>query len=78
MIRRNFPGLLSATSSLLMQSATPFLQSATRASNSGFAPVNGLQLYYEIHGNGKPLILLHGGVSASEACGVNLQELAKT
>src|SRR5512136_1963744 len=28
--------------------------------------VNGLKLYYEIHGAGRPLILLHGGVGASE------------
>jgi pimeloyl-ACP methyl ester carboxylesterase len=27
-----------------------------------YAPVNGLQLYYEIHGGGKPLVLLHGGL----------------
>jgi pimeloyl-ACP methyl ester carboxylesterase len=27
-----------------------------------YAPVNGLELYYEIHGRGKPLVLLHGGV----------------
>src|ERR1700722_6816334 len=27
-----------------------------------YAPVNGLQLYYEIRGSGKPLVLLHGGV----------------
>jgi pimeloyl-ACP methyl ester carboxylesterase len=27
-----------------------------------YALVNGLQLYYEIHGHGKPLVLLHGGV----------------
>jgi pimeloyl-ACP methyl ester carboxylesterase len=27
-----------------------------------YAPVNGLQLYYEIRGHGKPLVLLHGGV----------------
>ena len=30
------------------------------------ASVNGLQLYYEVHGAGQPLILLHGGVSGSE------------
>jgi pimeloyl-ACP methyl ester carboxylesterase len=29
-------------------------------------PVNGLCLYYEIHGTGQPLVLLHGGISASE------------
>ena len=27
-----------------------------------YAPVNGLQLYYEIHGSGKPIVLLHGGL----------------
>lgn len=30
---------------------------------SGYAPVNGLQLYYEIHGAGNPLVLIHGGGS---------------
>lgn len=31
---------------------------------SGYAPVNGLRLYYEMHGTGEPL--LHGGLSSSE------------
>ena len=25
------------------------------------AAVNGLEMYYEIHGDGSPLLLLHGG-----------------
>ena len=29
-----------------------------------YAKVNGLDLYYEIHGAGQPLILLHGGLGA--------------
>lgn len=29
-----------------------------------YAPVNGLNLYYEIHGSGQPLVLLHGAMSA--------------
>jgi pimeloyl-ACP methyl ester carboxylesterase len=28
-----------------------------------YAPVNGLRLYYEIHGRGRPLVLLHGGLT---------------
>src|SRR6266480_2592664 len=28
-----------------------------------YAEVNGLQMYYEIHGEGFPLVLLHGGLS---------------
>jgi len=27
-----------------------------------YAPVNGLQFYYERHGSGRPLVLLHGGL----------------
>jgi pimeloyl-ACP methyl ester carboxylesterase len=27
-----------------------------------YAPVNGLELYYEIRGSGRPLVLLHGGL----------------
>ncbi|PBQ34908.1 alpha/beta hydrolase [Sphingobacteriaceae bacterium] len=32
----------------------------------GYAPVNGIQMYYEIHGSGKPLVLIHGGGSTIE------------
>jgi pimeloyl-ACP methyl ester carboxylesterase len=31
---------------------------------TGYLPVNGLQMYYEIHGSGQPLVLLHGAFSA--------------
>ncbi|HJR78430.1 MAG TPA: alpha/beta hydrolase [Anaerolineales bacterium] len=31
---------------------------------SGYVPVNGLNMYYEIHGDGQPLVLLHGAFSA--------------
>lgn len=31
--------------------------------SSGYAGVNGLEMYYEIYGEGKPLILIHGGGS---------------
>jgi pimeloyl-ACP methyl ester carboxylesterase len=27
---------------------------------SGYAPVSGLEMYYEIHGTGDPVVLLHG------------------
>ena len=30
---------------------------------SGYAPVNGLSMYYEIHGTGRPLVLMHGGLT---------------
>lgn len=35
----------------------------TNAPQTGYAPVNGLQMYYELHGSGGvPLLLLHGGL----------------
>jgi pimeloyl-ACP methyl ester carboxylesterase len=37
-----------------------------------YAEVNGIELYYEVHGEGDPLVLLHGGVGASEMFGANL------
>lgn len=32
-------------------------------STGGYAPINGLNMYYEIHGKGEPLVLIHGGGS---------------
>lgn len=43
----------------------------------GYADVNGIRLYYEIHGTGRPLILLHGGLGAIETFGANLPALAQ-
>jgi pimeloyl-ACP methyl ester carboxylesterase len=43
-----------------------------------FATVNGLRIYYEIHGAGEPIVLLHGGVGGIEMFGPNVQALART
>ena len=42
-----------------------------------YAEVNGLKMYYEIHGTGQPLLLLHGGFMTIEALGPLLPTLAK-
>lgn len=45
---------------------TTLEQQATNSKpNSGYAAVNGLEMYYEISGTGKPLILLHGGFGST-------------
>jgi len=41
-----------------------------------YADVNGINLYYETHGTGKPLILLHGGLGSGEMFGPLLPALA--
>jgi pimeloyl-ACP methyl ester carboxylesterase len=45
------------------------------ASQTGDAPVNGLNLYYEIHGAGAPLVLLHGGFGTTGMFGELLPTL---
>ena len=42
-----------------------------------YAEVNGLSLYYETHGTGKPLILLHGGLGSGEMFGPILPVLSE-
>src|SRR6266581_5873719 len=43
-----------------------------------YAKVNGLNFYYETHGAGRPLILLHGGLMSNETFGPVLQQLAQS
>jgi pimeloyl-ACP methyl ester carboxylesterase len=46
---------------------------------TGYAPVNGLKMYYEVHGNGEPVVLLHGAFMAiTDDWLVWTKELAKT
>jgi hypothetical protein len=46
---------------------------------TGYAPVNGLKMYYEIHGSGEPVVLLHGAFMAiSGDWRVWIGELSKT
>jgi pimeloyl-ACP methyl ester carboxylesterase len=53
-------------------------QSTSQTSAVGnYASVNGLNLYYEIHGSGAPLVLLHGGVGSIEMFGEVLPLLAQ-
>lgn len=43
---------------------------------AAYAEVNGIKLYYETHGSGKPMILLHGGLGSGEMFGPVLPQLA--
>jgi pimeloyl-ACP methyl ester carboxylesterase len=43
-----------------------------------YAPVNGLKMYYEVHGAGPPLLLLHGAFLTAESWGRLVPELARS
>ncbi len=51
----------------------------SKPADSGYAPVNGIKVYYEVYGEGRPIILLHG---AFYTIGMNwgelIPELSKT
>jgi pimeloyl-ACP methyl ester carboxylesterase len=46
-------------------------------SNGQYADVNGLHMYYETHGTGRPLVLLHGGLGSGEMFGPILSGFAE-
>jgi len=69
----------TAAGTILAASALACAQThTTTAFKTGYALVNGLNLYYESHGTGEPLILLHGGLGATEMFGEVLPLLSKT
>ncbi|HET9378466.1 MAG TPA: alpha/beta hydrolase [Chthoniobacterales bacterium] len=53
---------------------TPVLANANRI---GFAPVNGIKIWYAMFGQGEPVILLHGGLVNSNYWGNQVPVLAK-
>lgn len=58
---------------------TNSLEQSNPTVQTGYAPVNGLKMYYEIHGTGQPLVLIHGAFSAiGTSFGPILPALAKT
>lgn len=49
----------------------------SRATRAGHLPVNGVTYYHEIHGQGEPLLLLHGGLGSMDMFGPLLPALAR-
>ena len=48
------------------------------ATKGDYASVNGLRMYYEVHGQGRPLVLLHGAYMTVDAMGSILPGLAES
>lgn len=81
MLRRRFVTLALAAATL---ATAPALAQTTgdnpmsTATSTGKVPVGDVEIYYEIHGDGPPLVLLHGGVDPSQTFGAPLAAMART
>lgn len=84
MKRRDLFGLaagalaLAPTLSPTLAAAQPASRPSPSAVRAGYAEVGGLRSYYEIHGAGRPLVLLHGGLMTIPTMQPLLGALART
>lgn len=67
---------LAALAALVAPTAAE-AQTATSPTKSGHVTANGVNYYYEIRGQGEPLLLLHGGLGTIDMFGPALPALAK-
>jgi pimeloyl-ACP methyl ester carboxylesterase len=69
------PAAAEAPRAATTQAAGPRTE---RAPKTGRASINGVDYYYEVHGRGEPLLLLHGGLGSIDMFGPVLKQLAET
>src|SRR5687767_15831443 len=74
MMRTARVGLMVVAAATLAGAAAPAKSTATR---SGYVEANGVNYYYELHGKGEPLLLLHGGLGSIDMFGPLLPLLAE-
>ena len=74
---RNFESMLLMVAILFTVSRSHGQQ--IKPSDSGYAPVNGIKVYYEVYGEGRPIVLLHGAFwNIQMNWGQLIPELSKT
>jgi len=49
-----------------------------KADESGYAPVNGIEMYYAVFGKGDPVLLIHGGLGHADIWASQVATLSKT
>ena len=80
---RSISSTLMLATTLAVPVATPNVEAQVtttpKPAKSGHVQANGIDYYYEIHGSGEPLLLLHGGLGSIDMFASNvLPALAKT
>jgi pimeloyl-ACP methyl ester carboxylesterase len=76
---RTTAATLAAAAALALAPSDQAHAQTAAAAPGHYAEVNGIRLYYELHGSGpgRPLVLLHGGLGAIEMFGPLLPALAE-
>jgi len=67
-----------ALSALLALPARVNAQAGAKPQRTGYVPANGVNYYYEIHGQGAPLLVLHGGLGSIAMFEPDLRQLAQS
>ena len=82
MLRNLFAALLVTISINAAHAAPRWLNlpptpTLPKASQSGFAPVNGIKVWYATFGRGEPVVLLHGGLANANYWGHQVRTLQR-
>ena len=78
MISRSGIACIATLTALAMAQPAVAQQAARTADSSGYVSANGVDYWFEIHGNGEPLLLLHGGLLSTSTFGPTLAKLAES
>jgi pimeloyl-ACP methyl ester carboxylesterase len=77
-MNRNYT-IMRTAAFLLMAFAAANASAQQNQPITGYAPVNGVNMYYEIHGSGEPVVLLHGAfMTITNNWGGWIEDLSKT
>ena len=69
--------LVSAAQSQEVWQTLPEPPPMPEAAESGMAPVNDIEMYYAVYGEGEPVLLIHGGLGHADVWGFQVPALAE-
>src|SRR5215218_612568 len=75
--KRTLPILVTLIATVGM-ALTVEAQQPAKPDSSGYVAANGVDYWFEIHGKGEPLLLLHGGLFSTGMFGPTLAKLAES
>lgn len=74
---RNMPNTIALLAMIVIPGLTTAQANTSTPNKKGYVAANGVNYYYEIHGQGEPMLLLHGGLGSIDMFGPILPTFAK-